>query len=264
MDIFDALTSKGGIAKTKELHQMGVSNWQIRATVAKGSVIRLRKGWYAIHTIRPIERRAFIDRGLLTCASAAEVLGYPCEKSHYHLRAPRPVPGVLTNCRRDRAVRAGSCASTKEWLEDYLHCQPPEWSLAVLDAVARRGELTEKQWADLEDRLPKRLRRLSRRRNLLSESPLESITRFKLDREKIPYATQVTYGKYRADFVIGNKLILETHGAQHHSSRMDWERDRERVLWFRTQGWDVLEVSFQQVIEWASVRAAIRKHLRLR
>jgi very-short-patch-repair endonuclease len=264
VDIFAALNAHGGIAKTQELHKLGVHDWQIRTTVAKGSVIRLRKGWYAIHTIRPIERRAFIDRGLLTCASAAEVLGLPFKTSHYHLRATRPIDGVLTNCRRTVANRRGGCVAILDWVEDYLHCQDPEWSLALLDAVSRSGLLTKNEWEKLEQKVPKRLKKLVALRNPLAESPLESIARFNLLKDRIPFSSQVTFGRYRADFVIGANLILETHGAQFHSSKSDWERDRERVLWFKSQGWDVLEVSFQQVLEWEQVRIAIKQRLRRR
>ena len=261
MDVFAALGSLGGIAKTQELRMLGVRDWQIRTTVAKGSVIRLRKGWYAIHTIRPIERRAFIDRGLLTCASAAEVLGLPFKTSHYHLRATRPIDGVLTNCRRSPSHREGSCVSTTEWLEDYLHCQDPDWSLAVLDVVARKNMLTSVEWSSLESRVPEYLKKIVTLRSPLSESPLESIARYKLLQANIPFSTQVDFGKFRADFVIGHALILETHGAEHHSSKSDWERDRERILWFKKQGWDVLEVSYSQVIAWVEVEEAIRRHL---
>jgi very-short-patch-repair endonuclease len=262
MDIFQALTSLGGIAKTQQLHQLGIKNWQITATVERGSVIRLRKGWYGLHTIRPIERRAIIDRGFLTCASAAMVMGFPYADNHYHLRTSRASEVEKTNCRRARANRFGSCVSMMDWVEDYLHCQAPEWSIALLDSIERRAQLTPSQWRELRDRLPAQLRKLLDARSNLPESPLESLMRFKLDRARLPFSMQVNFGKYRADFVVGTNLIIETHGAEHHASKFDWERDRERVLWFRSNGWDVLEVSFNQVVEWDSVYAAIRKIVR--
>lgn len=224
-------------------------------------MIRLRKGWYAIHTIRPIERRAIIDRGLLTCASAAEILGLPVKESHYHLRTARPNSEVKTNCRRRTPTRVGARVPTLDWLEDYLHCQDPDWSLAVLDAVFAQNLLSAAGWSDLENRLSTPLRKLCKLRSRSSESPLESLLRFRLITAGIAHSMQVEFGRFRADFVVSPSLIIETHGAAFHSSKEDWERDRERVLWFKNHGWDVLEVSFKQVIEWTSIERQIRLNL---
>ena len=262
MDIHQALVRHSKIAKTQQLHRLGVSNSEIRKAVEEGTVIRLRKGWYGLHTIRPIERRALIDRGLLTCSSAAEVFGLPVEKSgHYHLRAPRPIAGVEKNCRRRRPTRVGATVGFTDLTEDYLRCQKPEWSLALVDALARESKLSADDWTDLTARLPNRLRKIVAARDARAESPLESILRFKLRATRVPFAIQVPCGRFRADFVVGHGLVVETHGAEFHAGKLEWERDRARVLWFRSQGWDVLEVTFAQVVEWTHLRDAIYKHI---
>jgi very-short-patch-repair endonuclease len=70
---------------------------------------------------------------------------------------------------------------------------------------------------------------------------------------------QVPIGRFRADFVISSGIVLETHGAEFHSDRADWERDRRKVAWLKSQGWEVLEISYSQVFgEWELVLSAIR------
>ena len=94
------------------------------------------------------------------------------------------------------------------------------------------------------------------------ESTLESVVRFRLTQAKIHHTVQIPIGRYRVDFVLGRGLVLETHGAEFHSERADWERDRRKVAWLRADGWDVLEISYSQVFEeWDSVLRTIRTAL---
>ena len=262
MDLNTALTRLGGVAKLSELKRRGVTVGQVEAALTRCEILRLRKGWYSLTHISPISKRAIIDRGLLTCVSAASEMGWPFQRLEYHLRAPRPVEGVRTSCRRDSPNRAGACVAPVDAIEDYLHCQPPAWSLALVDFLTRQNALSESQWSNLKSRVPEKQRRIISMRSDAPESPLESVFRYKLTKARFAHEMQVKIGRYRVDFLISGKLVVETHGAEFHSSQLAWEKDRERVLWLRSQGWDVIELTFKQVEDWHGLEPLIRNALK--
>ncbi len=262
MDLNTALRKLGGVAKLSELKRRGVTVGQVEAALARCEVLRLRKGWYSLTHISPIAKRAIIDRGLLTCVSAASELGWPYQRMEYHLRAPRPVEGVRTSCRRIAPSRAGANVGPIDVIEDYLHCQPPAWSLALVDFLTRQQGLSESQWRELESRVPQNQRQILNLRSGVPESPLESVFRYTLIKTRLRHEMQVKIGRYRVDFLINGKLVVETHGAEFHASHHAWEKDRERVLWLRSQGWDVIELTFKQVEDWGGLERLIRNALK--
>jgi len=262
VDLNAALTRLGGVAKLSELKRRGVTVGQVETALARCEILRLRKGWYSLTHISPIAKRAIIDRGLLTCVSAASEMGWPFQRLEYHLRAPRPVEGVRTSCRRNSPTRAGACVAPVDVVEDYLHCQPPAWSLALVDFLARQNALSESQWSDLKSRVPEKQRQIINLRSASPESPLESVFRYKLMKARLKYEMQVKIGRFRVDFVLNGKLVVETHGAEFHASQQAWEKDRERVLWLRSQGWDVIELTFKQVEDWHGLERLIRNALK--
>lgn len=262
MDLDAALTRHGGVAKLSQLNRLGVTVGQVEAALSKNKIVRLRKGWYSQTHISPIAKRAIIDRGLLTCVSAASEMGLPFFRMEYHLRAPRPVEGVRTSCRRISPQRVGACVAITDVVEDYLHCQPRAWSLALVDFLTRHNLLTDLQWTGLASRVPQWARQIINLRSEVPESPLESVFRYRLLKARLPHEMQVKIGVYRVDFLLSGKLVIETHGAEFHASQEAWERDRQRVLWLRSQGWDVIELTFKQVEDWPGLEQLIRNVLK--
>jgi very-short-patch-repair endonuclease len=260
VDIYSGLELLGGVAKANKLASVGVSKSAIARAVRKGTVSKYRKGWYGFTTLHPFELKAVSSHAFLTCSSAALVRNLPVDvPSHFHLQSNRGVKGEISGRRRHHFAICGALVSLVDMAEDYLHCQRPEWSLALIDALCRDEQLSVDDWGELENRLPRRLRELVAMRSRLPESPLESVVRYWLTKDRIPYEMQRQFGRYRVDFLIGPGIVLETHGAEFHANREAWERDRARTLWLRNQGLDVLEVTFNQVRDWPSIRSAIRQ-----
>lgn len=257
-----ALRHHRGIAKTKDLQRFGVSRDEIYTAMREGRVLRIRNGWFCLPSAHPMEVRAVSDRGLLTCSAAARVLGLPAENNEYHLRAPRPVPGVRTNCRRLPAQRIGGLVTLVDVVEDYAACQAPAWTLALLDALVREARVSADELRKIGERLPQSRRYLVDMVSEKSESALESVARFHLTHDRFPFREQVRIGSFRVDFLVGNRLVLETHGAEFHAGREPWERDRARTLWLRKNGWDVLELTYAQVNDWQQVSHTIRTCLK--
>lgn len=259
MNVVQALERVHGVARMRDLRRFGINREAIWIAIRAQQVMRVRNGWIALQTISPIEIRAVAAHGLLTCASAASVLGLPVEAPHFHIRAKLQKSSALRTVRRKLPSRIGACVGLVELVVDYLDCQKQEWSLALVDSLERSRRLTAVEWAEVERATTQANRKLLTMKSGLAESPLESIVRYRLSAAKIPHNIQVVIGKYRVDFVIGHGVILETHGAEFHADRADWERDRRRVAALKADGWDVIEVSFSQVLdEWDSVLAAIR------
>jgi very-short-patch-repair endonuclease len=265
MDVHEALRRVGGAAKTDTLRRFGVGRGAVERSMRAGSVIRVRKGWFALASISPIERRALIDHGFLTCAAAARLRGLPAkEANHYHLRSNRPVVGERSGRRRRPFTSSGALVSFIDMVEDYVHCQPPEWSLALLDALERNRLMTTREFEALESRLPAKLRDLAQRRSAVPESPLESVVRYRLEKSRIPFVMQERIGSFRVDFLIGHGVVLETHGAEFHANREAWERDRVRTLWLRDSGYEVIEMTFSQLDDWPRVVSVIQRARRIK
>lgn len=259
MDVTSALRRLNGVARMRDLRQFGIDRELVWSAIREQRVVRIRNGWIALPTTSPIEFAAVEARGLLTCASAATVRGFPAEGAHFHIRSRVQSRGVLRTTRRATPSRHGSCVGIVEMIVDYLDCQKPEWSVALVDYLERMNKLTADEWCQVSEAVTRSQRELLTMRSALPESALESVVRFKLSESRIPHTMQVEIGRFRVDFVISKGLILETHGAEFHADRGDWERDRRRVAWLRAQGWEVLEISFSQVTnEWESVLAAIQ------
>ncbi len=260
MDIHVALRRHGGAAKTNQLRALGVGRGAVLSAMRAETVIRVRKGWFALSTISPLERRALIDHGFLTCSTAAMIRGLPAkEPRHYHLRANRPVKGERSGRRRQKFATKGASVSVLDLVEDYLHCQPAEWSLALLDAIERQRILSEVEFGELDARLPRHLRSLLAIRSALPESPLESVIRHRLMQARIRFVMQHPIGPYRVDFLIGHGVVLEALGAEHHANRDAWERDRARTIWLKNAGYEVVEMTYNQLEDWESVLSVLRK-----
>lgn len=246
----------------RDLKRFGIDRGTIWTEIRAHRILRLRKGWVSLPTISPSEIRAVEAHGLLTCSAAARVLGYPVENVHFHIRSRRDDVNDFRTTRRKTPSRIGACVGLADMVIDYSTCQKAEWTLALVDHLERVRALNASDWESVEDAIPAAQRRIVRMRSGVCESTLESVVRFRLTQAKIHHTVQIPIGRYRVDFVLGRGLVLETHGAEFHSERADWERDRRKVAWLRADGWDVLEISYSQVFEeWDSVLRTIRTAL---
>lgn len=259
MEIEEALRRAGGIAPMRDLRRFGINRDIIWGAIRAKRVVRVRNGWIALLTTSPLEIRAVEEYGLLTCSSAANVYGFPSAGAHLHIRSRNQKATVQRGTRRITPKRIGACVDYVEMTLDYLECQAPEWSLALVDYLERNRLLSNSEWSMVANRASQKSGKVIAMRSPIPESPLESIARWKLARAKIPYVMQHQIGSFRVDFVVGRALIMEVHGQQFHASPENWEKDKKRVAALRAQGWDVLEFSFEQITNsWKSVELAIR------
>ena len=107
-------------------------------------------------------------------------------------------------------------------------------------------------------------RDLAERCDPKSESGTETIIRLRLRAAGIHLRTQVVIpGVGRVDFLVGNRLIIEADSREHHLSKYQADRTRDRVA--TGLGFIVVRLTYQDVVHrWNSVVADIRAIIRRR
>ena len=101
MNIANFLGSRGGPASTADFGRAGFTRYRIGRAVAEGTIVRIRRGHYALTRETSAVRAAREAGGLLTCVSAAPGYGLwtlaPAPKLHLcvgHRAAPPCVSGT--------------------------------------------------------------------------------------------------------------------------------------------------------------------------
>jgi very-short-patch-repair endonuclease len=84
-------------------------------------------------------------------------------------------------------------------------------------------------------------------------------------RHRLPEpAVNLRVGPFTVDFCwVGQRLIVETDGYRNHHGRVAFEDDRERDLKLRGLGYEVLRLSYRQVLDSsAEVATVLRAELK--
>ena len=71
MNTADFLASRGGLANTADLGRAGFTRYRIGSAWAEGTIVRIRRGHYALPGEASALRGACEAGGVLTCVSAA-------------------------------------------------------------------------------------------------------------------------------------------------------------------------------------------------
>ncbi|MEO7588549.1 MAG: DUF559 domain-containing protein [Arachnia sp.] len=100
-----------------------------------------------------------------------------------------------------------------------------------------------------------RASRLLARADGRSESPLESVVRFRLQSRGIDITSQVLIsGLGRVDLLVGRSLIIETDGYEFHADRDTFREDRRRDRIATALGFSVVRLTWEQVFgNWPQV-----------
>ncbi len=268
----EVLRGHDGVVRKSELLAAGISALQVAALLGRGVLERPRKGWY-VDPALPWEAKCAIRvGGVLTCVSAARSWGIPVPPilaRQTHVRVP-PNTSRRRHSRNSRSyVRPGEdervvthWADTSEeaggWrlgpvdsLAELAGCVDDDWFVVALDAALHRSRdapplLSDSASLRLARRLPRRDRRLLRRVDPRSESPIETLLRLGLRRRGIaPFELQVwTHPDHRVDIVVRGRLILEADGEEFHEPAKDAIRD----ALMRRLGYVVLRFDYQRIV----------------
>lgn len=261
-----------GVYSLAELRQREERGRPVGEIIAELRLIRLRRGWFAsaIADARVVE--AVRAGGVVSCVTALDMFGIwvPPHPRRLHIRACTSTmrsakPGkfccaVGGPTRENRAVDDLETA-----LLHAVKCLDDEGVVAILDSVLNQRLLTE---YDLESLFSesKRVLRLLAKCDGRAQSGLETFARLRLKSKRVRVEPQVYLACVGGwvDLLVGNRLILELDG-QGHNNKVQFERDRERDLGATEAGYDVVRLSYSQVVDtWEQSEAAIMAKIRRR
>jgi very-short-patch-repair endonuclease len=250
------------------LQTAGLSARAVQRAAARGTIRRVRSGWYALDDLDPLLLQAAGAGGAVGCVSGCRLWGiWAPHHEALHLIVPR-------NARRIRAAAGtivhwtGTPGSSHplsplaECVRVAVRCADAADAFAVVESVLRSRR--DSSWlarAVLESPLDRR--ELLRRAGSASESGTESIVAFHLLRIGVPFIQQASIaGVGRVDFVIGDRLILEADSDEHHGKPEQRRRDRRRDTSAAALGLTTLRFDYTQVVfDWSTCELAIRAAL---
>lgn len=259
--------SRTGVFSRSTLHARGVSDAQIRSAVRKGTLLRLRPGWFAAPEADPAAVLAVTAGGSLTCVSAlphfkadAALKGLwlpPSAGIHIRVpgnsrRATAPGPTLVTHSTgRAGTTPAGAVDSLPTAMAAASTCLPAAEWVAVADSILHAGALETELLADMVSAAPHRRRLLTElmsRTNGLSESGSESLLRHDLVQANFRVRAQVWIGRDRVDLLVGERLVVECDSVAHHTELANYVNDRLRDQRLAALGYHVLRVTYQQIV----------------
>ncbi|GMA28137.1 hypothetical protein GCM10025874_13900 [Arenivirga flava] len=249
----------GGILKASVLLRLGWRRRDLSAAVAGGTLIRIRKGHYAVPDLPPAAIRAFRVGGRLAGLSAlrargvwtpnrARALSVVVPTNAHGLRRPddasrRLLPGSVRV--HWSTTEAGPGPESAELALRRAAAElAPEHLFAVFESALRAGLLSRAETERLRELFIRTVSPHFARADDAAESGAESVVKFMLLQEGIAFLQQVEIrGVGRVDFLLGRRQILEADGAAYHSSPEDLERDRRREVVAAALGYRTLRCS---------------------
>ncbi|MEO3934271.1 DUF559 domain-containing protein [Micrococcaceae bacterium Sec7.4] len=254
MNIVNFLGSRGAPASTADLERAGFSRYRIGLAVAEGTIVRIRRGHYALPRETSVFRTAREAGGLLTCVSAAPGYGLwtlvPASKLHLcvgHRAAP---PGSVAHgrCRHPRHPWL-PLAGLADVLIHSLHCLPELEALVMVQCAVGRGDIS---LAFLRGKLGGN--RNARARSVLdlviprADSLLEVLANTTFVRAGLRVRRHVQIpGVGEVDFLVEDCVIVETDGESHLEPRQV-KKDRGRNNASLVGGYLVLRFGYDLVV----------------
>ena len=278
--ILQLLNSLGGVAHRSDILASGVSAYELGRARHSGTVLRVRRAWYAAPEAPGDLLAAVRVGGAATAVTAArlrglwavddELLHVSVAQNASRLRSrrtrfvalsdeSRTGSAVCVHWRRTPGADTRVVRSVVEMLIDAIECQPEEYAIAIIDSalnkkMVRMGEL-RLAFADL----PRRYRRALAKSDAKSESGTETIVRVRLRALGIRLRLQVRCGIGRVDILIGDRFVIECNSKAHHTGVVNYARDLAKGLVLVKEDYVLMSLSYEQVLyEWPLVEQAIR------
>jgi hypothetical protein len=283
-DLSLALTvsALGGVATREQLVDRGFGPRALTRAVARRTVLRLRRGWYATPDVASDVRVAVMLGGRLGAVSSAGSRGWWTGlDGRVHVSLPphgnRARPGrtaiesidagIVTHWRERHPLldRDSECwrESPETTLAQVLRSSPRDLAVGCADSAIRTGGLSRTQVSAVFSTMPRRVQLWERYVDGETDSGLESIVRIWLMERGIPFSFHPTItGVGEVDFLVGSSLIVETDGRGFHDGDLSVNRDRLRDNIAATRGYITARLSYPLVMfDWPSCERRILEHL---
>lgn len=257
MEIQEWLRGRGGCAHTSEVYRAGFTKLAVARQVAEGSIRRLRRSWIVEPQLNAATETAVRCGGQLTCLSMARERGWwipPDAPSDIHIainprsRTPETGENIRVHWRTREFARTHTVFDTVEQsLRNIAQCFEFSDSLAMWESAARAEGLP----VEYLQGIPWRNRRASRVADALTglvDSGLETILIDGLRHLRVRLRPQWIVGGRRKDLLIGEKLLVEIDGFEHHSTAADRTRDVQHDAELALRGFTTLRFTYRQLI----------------
>lgn len=273
MNVATFLASRGGTASTADLCRAGFSRHRITRALAKGTMVRIRRGQYGLPHDSSTFRSAREQKGLVTCLSAAPAYGLwtltPAQRLHLCVGHRPTPPGSVAHgrCRHPRHPWL-PMAGLADVLIHAVHCLPEKEALVMVQCAVGRGDIS---LAFLRGKL--RGNRNARARSVLdlviprADSLLEVLANAAFRRAGLHVRRHVEIpGVGEVDFLVEDCLVVETDGAP-HLEPLQVRKDRRRNNASVVGGYLVLRFGYDDVVHHpermvAEVIAVLEQRLR--
>ena len=275
MDLLSWLAEHHGVAHTSDLYRAGFSKHGIAGAVAQGLVTRIRRSWILGPGASEASTHAARFGGRVSCVTQAKALGlWTPDASVCHIAGPAKTAGT-----QDPAVRLhwaqgaapfaprAVAAPVINVLFHVARCQPASDALAIWESALRSkligvDVLQRIEWHST------RARRLARAAGALSDSGLETHFVELMRQIGVAVRQQVWLDGHPVDIVIGDRLVVQLDGFEHHSRAEQRRRDIRADARLALRGYTVLrfdyaQVMFEQAFVQETVRAAMAQGLHL-
>lgn len=274
MDVAVAVSRTGGVARSSELREFGCSKSSIATAVAHGSVVRIRRGWFALPGLPDLIMRAHRVGGRPACASVADSAGlWMLTRPVLHVEVARADSRFRlqhdANVARGASVRndvvlhwTDRDTSTQRLgqplptaLRQMLTCADELEAVCAVDSAIHRGLVTRALVAIGCTPAAMRVLELCDER---AESGTESVFRLRAAAAGFAFRVQVPVPGGRTDFLFGERLMVEVDGSEHHSGHAEFVADRERDAWHAAIGYYVVRLTYAQVVHrWHEVESLL-------
>lgn len=264
MDAVAAVRAVGGIAAASELLSRGVSQDRIDRAVRSRLILRIRRGWFALPDADPLHVCAVAAGGSLSCVSLLHKLGVwlmPYDDCHVRVDPRHHAvtgAGIRVHWLAGAEAPHAGLDTAVSALDVAIRCLSFEAAVVAVDSALNKHLVTLPYLREsFEDR--PRHRRVLDWADGSSDSGIETLIRVRLRARGVRCRTQVPIaGVGRVDLIVGDRLIVEADGREHHESALAFSADRRRDLIAHARGYLAVRLSYRQVIfEWA----ATERHL---
>ncbi|SDQ60562.1 hypothetical protein [Arthrobacter crystallopoietes] len=261
----------GGTLQVADLVKAGFGSYRIRAAIAQGDIVALRRGLVGTPNADPVLRSALMPGGLLTCVSAAKELGLwtiknPSQVHVWTHNGRHPGPFVKHRGQLLGERGPGNYVAVLDCVLHAIRCRPRLEALVIAESAVRRQAVTREQLLEL---LPGK--RNGVRRAVVkgigddADSPLEVIARDLFRTAGLHVETQVRIrGLGRVDMIVERCLIVELDGFDFHWDRASFRNDRKRNNAGVLSGYPTLRYLYEDLVFTpekvvAEVKTAVRR-----
>ncbi len=272
-NLVDWLSARNGIAHRGEVLRAGFPVAVLRTFVRGGGARMIRRAWVALAGARADLVTAAEAGGRVSCVSLARARGWwmPEEVDphlHLHLipgsgsaRLPDDWPGVLHWSKPIVPSGRRLTATVEDALAQIAVCVPFDTALVLWESAARKESLATEALRNVRW-TSRAARELAEAVTGLSDSGLETLVVVPLRRWGLHVRQQVVLARRPVDVLVGDRLVLQIDGFEHHSSSAQRSSDIAHDAELRLRGYTVLRISYSQIVhDWPAVERRIRRAL---